>query len=405
MYKLTPQQLLLDLHQAFHDACKHKGRKQYVLFFKEHLEENLVALRDELWNRTYRPCPSSCFVVTYPKRREVFAAEFRDRIVHHLYYNYTMEMFSRMFIQDSYSCLPGRGTHYGISRLERHIRSESRGYSRPCYVLKMDISGYFMHIDRQRLLSICLSSLQRMASHRILRRVPRTWGDVLDMDFLRYLSREIILLNPVDNCRIVGRIEDWNGLPCNRSLFHLPPGLGLPIGNLTSQLFSNLYLNELDQWMKRDMHCVHYGRYVDDFYVVSSDKGFLLSLVAKVSSFLTSRLGLQLQQGKTMLFSVRQGVPFLGAYLKMGRRYVENRTIRHMKAKLFQLRRRLTASGKVSVQLEYSINSYLGVLGHCRTFLLRRRLMAGERGFSRWGLFSPDYLKFRMFTTEAWVVQ
>ena len=157
--------------------------------------------------------------------------------------------------------------------------------------------------------------------------------------------------------------------------------------------------------MKRDMHCVHYGRYVDDFYVVSSDKGFLLSLVVKVSSFLTSRLGLQLQQGKTMLFNVRQGVPFLGTFLKTGRRYVENRTVRHMKAKLFQLRNSLTASGKVSVRLEYSINSYLGVLGHCRTFLLRRRLMAGERGFSRWGFFSSDYLKFRMFTTEAWVVQ
>lgn len=392
MYKLTPEQLLLDLYQAFHDACKHKGSKQYVLYFKENLDFNLQELRDDLWSRTYAPSPSSCFVVTYPKLREVFAAEFRDRIVHHLYYNYTIDLFSRTFIQDSYSCLPGRGTHYGISRLEQHIRQESRGYSRPCYVLKMDISGYFMHINRHRLLSICLGSLRKMSSHRVLRRVPKTWNDVVDMEFLEYLSREIILLNPIVNCRMVGSLHDWDNLPAGKSLFHLPDGLGLPIGNLTSQLFSNVYLNVLDQWMKRQMQCEHYGRYVDDFYVVSSDKRFLLELVNKVRLFLETELDLQVQQGKTMLFNVRQGVPFLGAYLKPGRRYVENRTIRHMKAKLHDL--------KISSGLEYSLNSFLGVLGHYRSYNIRRELMLKLNDFSQYGFFDPSLKKFYKYSAH-----
>lgn len=400
MYKLTPDQLLADLYQAFHDACKHKGNKQYVHYFKENLDDNLLTLRDELWQRSYRPSPSTCFVVTYPKKREVFAAEFRDRIVHHLYYNYTIDLFSRTFIQDSYSCLPERGTHYGIARLEKHIREESYGYSRPCYVLKMDISGYFMHIDRERLLSICLSSLHGMSHHRILKRAPRTWSDVLDFVFLEYLSREIILLNPIQNCRIVGSPHDWDDLPHDKSLFHLPQGLGLPIGNLTSQLFSNVYLNELDQWMKRDMQCRHYGRYVDDFFVVSADRSFLLGLVEKVHSFLTTRLGLKLQQGKTVICDVRQGVPFLGAYLKPGRRYVENKTLRHMKSKLFELKEELESTGKATDKLEYALNAYLGVLGHYRSYNIRRELMLGIGVFSRYGCFSRDLKKYHQLAPQ-----
>lgn len=148
-YRLTYGQLLADLHTAYLDARWHKRQKPYQLHFESHAEENLTALCDELWQRSYQPRRSSCFVITDPKQREVFAAQFRDRIVHHLYFNYTHELFERTFIADSYSCIRNRGTHYGIRRLESHILKESQNYSLPCYVLKMDIKGYFMHIDRR----------------------------------------------------------------------------------------------------------------------------------------------------------------------------------------------------------------------------------------------------------------
>ena len=136
-YRLTYEQLLADLHTAYLDARRHKRRKHYQLCFEVRADMNLRELALELWERRYQPQPSSCFIITDPKKREVFAAEFRDRIVHHLYYNYTHEMLERTFIADTYSCIRKRGTHYGISRLERHIRRESRNYTMPCYVLKL----------------------------------------------------------------------------------------------------------------------------------------------------------------------------------------------------------------------------------------------------------------------------
>lgn len=393
MYVLTKEQLLQDLYKAYADACLHKKCQQYVKRFSRNLDSHLTQLCNELWSRQYRPLPSSCFIITYPKRREVFAAEFRDRIVHHLYYNYTWELFCRTFIQDTYSCVPERGTHYGISRLRRHILQESLNYTRPCYVLKMDIGGYFMHIQRKRLLECCLESLHEMSNHRILARVPVRWCDVLDMDFIEYLTREIVLLDPTDNCRIVGHPSEWDTLPANKSLFKMPEGCGLPIGNLTSQLYSNVYLNVLDQWMKRQMHCKHYGRYVDDFYVVSADRKWLRTLPPKVDEFLREELGLNLQRGKTIISDVRQGVSFVGAFLRPGRSYVDNRSLRNMRKKLGELEANLPDA----VHLSYALNSYLGVLGHYNSYRIARKVMIAEHNFSRYGTFTLDMKKFRAF--------
>lgn len=120
-FSITKEQLLLDICQAYRDARRHKRKRAYQLKFEFNLEDNLVNLRDELYAGTYRPGPSSCFIIHEPKMREVFAAEFRDRIVHHLFYNYTHRIFERTFIYDSYSCIEGRGTHFGIDRLRDTI--------------------------------------------------------------------------------------------------------------------------------------------------------------------------------------------------------------------------------------------------------------------------------------------
>ena len=211
-YSLTREALLLDLYAAFLCAKRHKGSKLYVQRFERNLKENLTELRDSLWDRTYKPAPSSCFIIERPKKREVFAAQFRDRVVHHLYYNYTHELFERTFIHDTYSCIPERGTHYGIGRLAEHIRKESLGYRRPCYVMKLDIRGYFMHIDRHLLLDMAMCSLEKLRTHKIRKGDKDTWEDRIDYSLVTWLTREIILLDPNENCRIVGSENDWVGL-------------------------------------------------------------------------------------------------------------------------------------------------------------------------------------------------
>lgn len=364
MYHLTREQLLADLHAAFTDAKRHKSKKAYVKRFEQQLERNLQVLCDELWNRTYQARPSTCFIIHEPKKREVFAAEFRDRIVHHLYYNYTHELFERTFIRDSYSCIPKRGTHDGILRLQQHIRQESLNYIEKCFVLKMDISGYFMHINRERLLEIALSSLGRMATHRVMKRVPMRWLDMIDMDFVSYLTREIVLLNPTENCHIVGDVSEWNDLPYEKSLFHSPAGCGLPIGNLTSQLFSNVYLNELDQFIKRELHCKHYGRYVDDFYIVSADKISLLSYVDRVRAFLEDKLHLQLHEGKVFLCPVQYGTGFLGMYIKPWRLVVLKDGLLRMGDKMNSLYRQ-QSKGLISLsRWATAVSSFRGILTH-----------------------------------------
>ena len=410
-YTLTREQLLVDLHQAYYDARRHKRQKPYQQHFERCAEANLERLCDELWTRTYRPQPSTCFIITDPKRREVFAAQFRDRVVHHLYYNYVHVMLERTFIQDSYSCIKHRGTHYGIARLERHIRRESQNYTVPCYAMKMDISGYFMHIDRQRLLDITIGQLRRMAGHSVGGRAsepattqsevaaagglgspPSYWRDAVDMEFVEWLTATIILQDPTENCRRRGSLLDWQGLTRDKSLFHSPPGCGLPIGNLTSQLFSNVYLNELDQYAKRVLHCRHYGRYVDDFYVVSADREWLLSLQAPLARFLHDRLGLTVNQGKTRLCDVRQGVEFLGAYLKPRRRYVSNTTLGRMERKIPGM-----ALLQNPEQLRSRLNSLLGLLSHYRSYSLRRQLFFSHPVARRWGYFQAGMGKYVLF--------
>jgi len=383
----TFERLLNDLHTAYLDARRHKRNKDYQLRFEARLEDNLLDLCCDLWWRTYKARPSECFIITDPKRREVFAADFRDRIVHHLYYNYIYRSLVRTFIADSYSCIEGRGTLFGIRRLERHIRQESLDYTRPCQVLQMDIKGYFMHIDRTRLLALVLSVLDK--------RQKRGDSNLSDahFDFLRYLSREIISLDPLVDCHIKGCPSDWEGLPKSKSLFGAAPGLGLPIGNLTSQMFSNVYLNELDQFMKRELRCRHYGRYVDDFYVVSSDREWLRSLVPQVRRFLKESLGLAVQEGKTKICDAYRGVQFLGAYLKPRRSYVANTTMTRMNGKIDILEK--TLQNPDAVHLRSSLSSMMGLMRQHNSYRMRQQVVGGRmHPFTSFGHFDQDLTKF-----------
>jgi hypothetical protein len=266
-------------------------------------------------NGTYRIARSVCFISFYPVKREIFAGDFRDRIVHHLIFNYLSPIFERIFISDVYSCRVGKGTSYGIRRLDHHIRSCSDNYQRSCYVLKLDISGYFMSIDRRILYRKISESL---APYR--NSVP------FDFELVDELVRQVVFNDPVKNCCIKGGRSDWAGLPKSKSLFFADSHLGLPIGNLTSQLFGNLYLDRLDHFITDTLGCRHYGRYVDDFFIVHTDREFLKSLIPRIRDFLASDAELQLHPKKIYLQQVCHGIPFLGAYLKPYRTYVGNRT-------------------------------------------------------------------------------
>lgn len=384
---LTRQQLLLDLYQAYYSAKKHKSKRSYVRSWERNMKQNMEDLCDDLFYRRYKPLPSKCFIVDYPKKREIFAAVFRDRIVHHLYFNYTHALYERTFIQDTYSCIKDRGTHYGIGRIRDFCRKESRNWQRPCYVMSLDIRGYFMHIVRKKLLEIATKSLRKMSSHRISKDSPKTWGEALDMDFMIWLTEIIVMLDPKQNCIICGSLEDWDGLDPAKSMLHLEDGLGLPIGNLTSQLFSNVYMNVFDQFMKRVLKCRYYGRYVDDAAIISTDKDWLLSLVPEIQKFLKAELGLDLHMGKLQIAEVHHGVEFLGCYIRSYRTYISNHALARMITKIAEFD--FSKPWKVI----RSVNSYLGIFRHTSSYNLCRKLLM-TKPILRLGIFNHDMTKF-----------
>lgn len=374
MYHLTKEDLLRDLYIAFYDARKHKTTKPYVRFFERNLKDELELLCEELWDRTYKAEPSRCFIIEYPKKREVFAAQFRDRVVHHLYFNYTHELYESTFIQDSYSCIKKRGTLYGINRLNKHIRSESLNYTIPCWALNIDIRGYFMHINRKKLLTVAQAAILKMANHKVLRSNEKVyWHNIIDIDFVLWLTEEIVLLDPKDNCIKASRECDWEGLDKNKSLFNTEDGYGLPIGNLTSQLFSNVYLNVFDQFAKRKLKCKHYARYVDDARIISCDKQWLFSIVPTIRTFLKDILDLELHMGKLQIVNTTQGAEFLGGYIKHYRTYVSNNALKRANKKLSEL----NYNNKDSVWR--STCSYLGMMIHYSSYNIRKALFLNHK--------------------------
>ena len=245
-----------------------------------------------------------------------------------------------------------------------------------------------MHIVRKRLLEIAKASLMKMSTHRISKDSKLTWNDKLDMDFIFWLTEVIVLLDPRENCIIVGELESWIGLDPAKSMLHLADGLGLPIGNLTSQLFSNVYLNPLDQFVKRELKCKYYGRYVDDSLIVSHDKEWLLSLVPKIREFLKKELGLDLHMGKLMISEVHKGIEFLGSFIKPYRVYVSRKTLERMKVKIACL------DYSKPQKILRSVNSYLGIFQHTASYRIRHKLFMKEE-FLRIGVYDDDMTKIK----------
>jgi hypothetical protein len=217
--------------------------------------------------------------------------------------------------------------------------------------------------------SVCCDAIATIPSGVIL--TPRTtWADIRDFDFILWLTEQIVMLDPMEHCHIVGDLHDWDDIDHAKCMRYVLPGLGLPIGNLTSQLFSNVYLNPFDQFVKRDILCEHYGRYVDDSTMVDACREWLLEQVHKVREFLADELGLQLHMGKLHIQEIHSGVEFLGSFVKPYRDYVSNKTLERMTKKIQEIDLR---NEEKAVR---TIDSYLGILSHTASRCITQDLMS-----------------------------
>lgn len=292
---------LEDVIDAYMDCRRHKSSTANAIRFEMDYERHCIELWYEIINRTYEPRRSICFVVKRPVRREVFAADFRDRVVHHLIARRIYGLLEKQFLPDSYSTQKGKGTLYGIERVEQYMRTCSENYTRDCYVMKIDIRSFFMSLPKQGLYDSIKVFLD-----------DHYEGN--DKDTLLWLIKKTIFNRPEKNCIRKSPRNAWAELPPNKSLFGTDGTRGLPIGNLTSQLLALLYLDPLDHLITGEWGFKYYGRYVDDMIFVHPSKQRLLEVREKIRDWLNDR-GLVLHPKKMYLQHVSRGVNFTGAYI------------------------------------------------------------------------------------------
>lgn len=322
-----------ELAQAYFDCRRTKRNSASALAFEAHLEHNLRDLHDELQTGSYTPGRSICFVVTRPRPREVWAAEFRDRIVHHLLHNRISPRFYRRFITDSCACIPGRGTLYAAQRLEAKVRSLTQNWQRPAHYLKLDLANFFVSIDKTIL-------------HGLLaRHITEPWWMTLAETILFHDPRQNFVLH--GDPALIERVPPHKRLTCH------PANKGLPIGNLSSQFFANVYLDELDQFAKHRIGARHYVRYVDDFVLLHESPQWLNEAKAQIAAFLPEHLGVRLNPAKTILQPIECGIDFVGQVIKPWRRITRRKTVRSAMQR--------TACCDASDLFE-TANSYFGLL-------------------------------------------
>lgn len=314
-----------NLHRQYLACRRNKRNTVNALRFEARQENNLLDLRDALTSRTYRPGRSVCFVCKRPKLREIFAADFRDRVVHHVLVDYLEKIWEPVFIHDSYACRRGKGVHAGVKRLQTFIRQATANGTRPAWYLQLDIANYFMSIDKQVLFDLL---------------APK-----IDDPDARWLTRVLVFHDCTQDYVVKGDPELLQRVPPHKTLFGCGPGRGLPIGNLNSQFFANVYLNGLDQFVKHELKCRHYLRYCDDFVLLSTDPAQLVAWRDRIRDFLRERLRLELNPAREKLRPVGDGVDFLGYIVRRDYILVRRRVVNHLRERLAGFERRLVTDG------------------------------------------------------------
>ena len=356
------------VYEAYLDCKRGKMSSPYTIAYIEIAVDDLPRLAYEIYTAIYKPTVSICFLVKYPKLREVFAADFRDRIVHHWIIIRLEPLFERRFQQMgniSFNCRKGFGTLAAVKAAEKGMREVSCNYTHQAWVFKGDLVSFFMSIRRNLL-------------WYLLERFIRRHYDGGDKEILLRTVKTIIFHHPEDDCIINGDPKEWQKLPKNKSMFTIDRNLGGPIGNHTTQQFANFYLSILfDTWLLFLMRGADFRiiRFVDDFLIICDDKNKILQVIPKLVA-VTSIYGIHIHNDKKYLQPVSHGVLFVGGYIKPRRTYVSSRTIGRFQERVFGFRKQLDENKNLTYydleRIEQVINSYLGFCVHHQSYQIRK---------------------------------
>lgn len=352
LYNMNEYVTIDEIDEAYRDCIRHKRNKTSAVKYSLNYLVNNYELYCSLNNKTYNINPSTCFCVTRPKLREIFAADFRDRIVHHLIILKFGKIFEDFMIDNSYSCRKGKGTLYAAKDIQRQLSEITNRYKENAYILKLDLKGFFINIDKE-------------ITYNIIEKIIKDNYKENDIDWWLWLIKKVIFNRPDLNCIKKGDIKLFDKLPDHKTLFK-SNGKGLPLGNLTSQIFANLYLTIFDKWIIDKV--AGYGRYADDFILIDRDKDKLLKLWKEIKVWLEENLKLELSPNKYYFQQAYKGVEFVGFHIKKNRLYTNNNIV----YSAFQLVEEMNKKGHTDLQ---RINSYFGFLRHTNSYKIKARLI------------------------------
>lgn len=349
------------IDKSFRVCSRHKrGTDGYIEYSMNFIENN-YKLWVELNSMTYEIGVSKAFCVTTPCLREVFSAQFRDRVVHTMLDLKFGPLLEEELTDCAYACRTGKGTTYGIADVREQIRRVSNDYTIETWVLKGDLQGFFMSIIRLKLYCILEATIRRKYHED-------------DIEWWLWLWKKVILHDPTKDCIKKGDLALWDKLPTNKSLFTCGKGKGLPIGNLPSQMLENLLMSVFDKWvLNRIGKEGGYGRYVDDFVIISRDKKELLCLWRDARVFLRDELGLTLHPHKVYLQEAKKGIRFTGVMIRPGRSLPNPRTIEHLYDVIDEFGRCDNPRGEELVRFVNRINSLLGLIAQYASYNIRRK--------------------------------
>ena len=374
-----------EVFRAYEVCRRRKRSRPDAIRFEMRALDETWALTSRIASGRYSPSRSVCFVARGAKPREVYAAAFRDRVVHHLLVSALEPFFERRFIADSFACRRHKGTHKATSRLSRFLRAATDNGRVRAYALKLDIRNFFPTIDKNVLWGVV---------ERRTRRFRHPYRDTV-----LGLLRTVVFHDPTKAFFLACPESELARVPPHKRLGAFGPDRGLPIGNLTSQFLANCLLDELDQYVKRTLKVRWYLRYVDDMILVSRDPDSLRAWAVQIERFLRDHLHLELNQDATRLFPVSRGVDCLGYVVRPHYTLVRRRVVGHLRARLTALGHRLLKTDGRILQcnvaaareagLVSSLNSYLGHFRHARTANTLAGVMA-DYPWVRW------FVEFRM---------
>lgn len=335
---------LENLLEAWKDFLNGKRSKKDVQKFSLHLMDNIFSLHNDLVNHTYSHGGYQAFKINDPKPREIHKATVRDRLLHHAIYRILYPFFDKTFIADSYSCRLEKGTHRAINKFRSYFHKVSKNNMKTCWVLKCDIKKFFANIDHEILIAMLKES------------VP---------------DENIIWLSG----KVIRSFTSPQPSPKRRGGF---ANIGLPLGNLTSQLFVNIYMNKFDQFVKHKLKARYYIRYADDFVILSENRKWLEKQIYIFRHFLDTELKLKLHPDKISIETVSSGVDFLGMVIFSNHRILRTKTKRRMIKNISKKRESLRRKLISQESFDQSVQSYLGMLKHCNGYNIKEKFNAHQ---------------------------